>query len=120
MVRWKNSSSIRSELTKRREGRRRSSFPNLLTSTGSNKEINKQEVKADVWDSIQVSQTVKADSQNSGGQQAVTWLVDWGSVSGCVVPASPGTGPAGSLPVLDLSDPESLWRRRNTTQMMRK
>lgn len=29
MVLWKNSSSIRSEFTKRREGRRRSSFPNL-------------------------------------------------------------------------------------------
>lgn len=31
MVLWKNSSSIRSEFTKRREGRRRSSFPNLKT-----------------------------------------------------------------------------------------
>lgn len=31
MVLWKNSSSIRSELTKRSEGRRRSSFPNLQT-----------------------------------------------------------------------------------------
>lgn len=29
MVLWKKSSSIRSELTKRSEGRRRSSFPNL-------------------------------------------------------------------------------------------
>lgn len=29
MVLWKNSSSIRSEFTKRSEGRRRSSFPNL-------------------------------------------------------------------------------------------
>lgn len=31
MVLWKNSSSTRSELTNRSEGRRRSSFPNLQT-----------------------------------------------------------------------------------------
>lgn len=31
MVLWKNSSSIRSEVTKRSEGRSRSSFPNLQT-----------------------------------------------------------------------------------------
>lgn len=45
MVLWKNSSSIRSEFTKRRDGRRRSSFPNLnkhkhrMTSTSSLKKL---------------------------------------------------------------------------------
>lgn len=47
-------------------------------------------------------------------RQDVTWLVDWGSVSGCVVPASPETDPAGSPLVLDLSNHESLWRRGNS------
>lgn len=35
MVLWKNSSSIRSEFTKRSEGRRRSSFPNLEMRKGT-------------------------------------------------------------------------------------
>lgn len=39
----------------------------------------------------------------------VTWRADWGSVSGCVVPASPETDPEGSLLVLDLLTLWSLW-----------
>lgn len=38
MVLWKNSSSILSELTKRSEGRRRSSFPNLQRRNGTRQE----------------------------------------------------------------------------------
>lgn len=51
--------------------------------------------------------------------KAVTWLADWGSVSGCVVPASLGTDPAGSPPAPDPSDHESLCRRERNQQKIK-
>lgn len=48
-------------------------------------------------------------------RQEVTWLVDWGSASGRVVPASPETDPAGSPLAPDPSNPESLWGRETQT-----
>lgn len=81
MVRWKNSSSIRSEVTKRSEGRRRSSFPNLKR----NQKGKKQQINQSIDQCVKErrAERVFSPGQNSVGANSSLFQKLWRATFSC-------------------------------------